>query len=85
MITDGSFDYSTGAHDRLYELSNGELVSLVHSVDGNGEVRPRHLVTDVFGSSDRGRSWKKLTSLVARRAGQSVPLRRIRLLGMHPR
>jgi hypothetical protein len=61
VITDGSFDYSTGAHDRLYELSNGDIVSLVHSVVGNGEVRPRHLVTDLYGSNDRGRSWQKWT------------------------
>ena len=60
VITDGSFNYSTGAHDRLYELSNGDIVSLVHSVDGKGE-RPRHLVTDVFGSRDRGQTWEKWT------------------------
>jgi hypothetical protein len=61
VISDGSFNYSTGAHDRLYELSNGNIVSLIHSVDGSGETRPRHLVTDVYGSEDRGRSWKKWT------------------------
>lgn len=61
VMTDGSFNYSTGSHDRLYELSNGDIVSLVHSVDGSGETRPRHLVTDVLGSTDRGQSWQKWT------------------------
>jgi len=60
-ITDNSFDYSTGSHDRIYQLSNGDVIILVHSVSGNGEIRPRHLVTDVYGSSDNGRTWQKRT------------------------
>jgi sialidase-1 len=61
VISDNTYDYSTGSHDRIYRLSNGNIVVLVHSVKGEGEVRPRELVTDVYLSNDNGRKWQKMT------------------------
>ena len=56
-VTDGKHNYQTGSHDRFYKLSNGDLIILVHALDGAPD-RPRHFVTDVYGSTDKGRSWE---------------------------
>jgi hypothetical protein len=61
IVTDGSFSYSTGSHDRIYRLSNGDILILVHSMEVE-EGQPRHLVTDVYGSANNGKTWKKYTS-----------------------
>lgn len=51
-LTDGSYSYMTGAHDRLRLLSNGRLAQTVHCrLDGG------RLGTFVFTSDDRGRTW----------------------------
>lgn len=60
-VTDGSYDYSTGSHDRFYLLSNDRLVILIHSLTTPGGQRPRHLVTDVYVSDDNGETWLKKT------------------------
>jgi hypothetical protein len=52
-LTDGSFPYMTGAHDRLRLLSNKRLVQTIHS-RATGE---RGLGTTVFTSDDSGESW----------------------------
>ncbi|NET39982.1 MAG: exo-alpha-sialidase, partial [Cyanothece sp. SIO1E1] len=60
VVSDGAYNYQTGSHDRFYKLNNGDLIILIHSVEGD-PGRPRHLVTDVYGSTDHGRSWKRWT------------------------
>ncbi len=59
-VTDGAYDYQTGSHDRFYRLSNGDLIILVHALEGT-PARPHHFVTDVYGSTDNGRSWERWT------------------------
>jgi len=61
QINDNTYDYTTGAHDRFYKLSNGDLIILIHSMKSPGGHRPHHLVTDVYASSDQARTWKKMT------------------------
>jgi hypothetical protein len=60
LVSDSVHNYQTGSHDRFYRLSNDDLIILIHSVEGD-PGRPRHLVTDVYGSTDHGRSWKRWT------------------------
>ena len=60
VVSDGAYNYQTGSHDRFYRLGNDDLIILVHSVKGD-PARPRHLVTDVFGSIDHGKSWERWT------------------------
>ena len=56
VVSDGAYNYQTGSHDRFYQLSNGDLIILIHSVKGSPK-RPHKLVTDVYGSIDQGKSW----------------------------
>ena len=60
IVSDGSYNYQTGSHDRFYQLSNGDLIILIHSVKGSPK-RPHKLVTDVYGSTDQGKSWSRWT------------------------
>ncbi len=60
VVSDGPYNYQTGSHDRFYKLKNDDLIILIHSVKGD-PARPRHLVTDVYGSTDHGRSWNRWT------------------------
>eukprot|EP00040_Diaphanoeca_grandis_P027504 m.156696 g.156696 ORF g.156696 m.156696 type:complete len:536 (+) comp31017_c1_seq1:357-1964(+) len=53
-LSDGSYDYMTGAHDRLRVLSNGRLVQALHFKIATGVS---HLATVVFSSDDGGYTW----------------------------
>jgi hypothetical protein len=59
LLTDGSYSYMTGAHDRLRQLSSGRLAITVHvkvstSESGNGE-----LCTLFFYSDSQGETWER--------------------------
>lgn len=53
-LTDGSYPYMTGAHDRMRMLSNGRLIQVVHARGAN----THGLGTFVFTSDDSGGTWK---------------------------
>ena len=63
-LSDGSAPYMTGASDRLYRLSSGRLVDLVHGkIKNTGGSRTSagksEAATFVFFSDDNGRRWRK--------------------------
>ncbi len=57
-MTDGSYSYMSGAHDRLVQLSNGRLIFPVN-VKGPGIDR---VDTLIFASDDNGLTWQKKTA-----------------------
>ncbi len=64
VITGDAYDYTTGSHDRFYQLSNGDLIILVHSViDNPDKTAQKHLVTEVYGSFDDGHTWSNWSQM----------------------
>lgn len=53
-VSDASYPYMTGSHDRLLRLSNGRLLYPVHARLPAGD-----LATFVFASDDRGGTWTR--------------------------
>ena len=66
-LTDGSYSYMTGAHDRLRRLSNGRLIITLHAREEDPEACPGvpdiHpvpcLCTLIFFSDDQGETWQR--------------------------
>jgi hypothetical protein len=57
IMSDGSYDYMTGAHDRLRQLSNGRLLITIHvKISGRKDGQ---LCTLVFYSDTQGETWKR--------------------------
>lgn len=59
-VSDGSFGYMTGAHDRLIRVGQTRVLNTVHAkieIDGPR----RRLGTFVFASDDGGLTWQKKT------------------------
>jgi len=60
-ISDGSFGYMTGAHDRLLRVGETRILNTVHAkIEIKGPARK--LGTFVFASDDGGLTWQKMTS-----------------------
>lgn len=75
-LTDDSYSYMTGAHDRLRRLSNGRLIVTVH-VKENATTASKSgkLCTLVFYSDSQGRSWQRSPTCLRLSALDSRPLK----------
>lgn len=77
-LTDGSFIYMTGAHDRMRYLKSGRIIIPVHvKLPATGASITHRLGTLLFTSDDHGVTWVKRglrvsTSSVANRAQEPV-------------
>jgi len=59
-IRDASHAYTTGPHDRLYTLSSGRLLALLHcSLDSKKDRQGGPLGVYVVYSDDHGRTWNR--------------------------
>ncbi|QEC52372.1 BNR repeat protein [Anseongella ginsenosidimutans] len=63
-VSDGIYEYMTGAHDRFVRLSNGLVVNLVHSIIPAEDDQPKGklLGTDLYATQDQGLTWFRLNS-----------------------
>eukprot|EP01043_Picozoa_sp_COSAG02_P002779 COSAG02_NODE_66_length_42609_cov_95.996848_2_plen_617_part_00 len=75
-LTDDSYIYMTGAHDRLRMLSNGRLLVTVH-VKANETMAANNgkLCTLVFYSDDQGSSWQRSPACLRLSGADAHPFR----------
>ena len=59
MMSDGSYSYMTGAHDRQRVLSNGRIIIMIHGHDGPHGKVAFPLATIVFFSDDNATTWQR--------------------------
>lgn len=60
-VTDGIYDYMTGAHDRFVTLSNGIVVNILHGVVKiHQDYKSKSLGTDLYATKDHGLTWFRL-------------------------
>ena len=64
LLSDGTFSYMTGAHDRQRVLSNGRVIITIHGHDGPPYTKEWPLYTVVFFSDDKGQSWQRSPTLL---------------------
>lgn len=63
-VSDGIYEYMTGAHDRFVALSNGLVVNLVHSIipAKDDKTKGKLLGTDLYATRDQGQTWFRLNN-----------------------
>ncbi|MCK5346342.1 MAG: exo-alpha-sialidase [Candidatus Heimdallarchaeota archaeon] len=61
-VSDDSYNYITGSHDRFVKLSNGLFVNIVHGVVQmkSEVVAGKQLGTDLYATIDNGLTWFKV-------------------------
>lgn len=59
LLSDGSYSYMTGAHDRQRVLSNGRIIITIHGRNSSRGQTTSPLYTVVFFSDDKGGSWQR--------------------------